>query len=1068
MVFVKVVLWTQGKFSNERGLRLDESKPVASQYRNIAERLGLLADFETHRLFMLSARKGEEYLVTSIVQDNEVPANVPGLDRACRMLFIDDFEGRRMLESSGQTNVQHQLDLVDARTWTTEHHHNVFLCSLRYTTQAEGSGKLRVLTNGFGHLPGVNVTGVNTHSFNQPLCDRLGLGRPAQDFGTLIQPRASEPSEMDLLRQSADLLSYKLGIEQGTGREHLGYLHPQLISLSTCNNNALLVCCHDVGPFSCNERWADPADFLCDLNMHNPGLTVDYQHQLWLLFTSLGLCEEMTAKSEVGSPRRSPKASPLIEPEPFTRSPQIHTLIHNPGAPEPVQLPEPVLRPPAAKVAAKVEVEYSPIVLQVVEDTLLDIIDVVEAAETAREQLAWCEEEAAADEALLDDQMRFHHTMDQLFKAYEVDLDPTEINLSDHIKVDDLLKTDLTDAQSTPFSGTIRTLVERFGQTVLMVEDLDEAISSMIELDTLVTKVDEIMPAPKVKVSTLHHNNHASSGPGVSDFPTEDLVNKVQCTPQSKQAYNNQEALAASVIQPTETFSGGTKGGEFSGRLVKTESAVPQVMLSLADVMKEDAATSQALVLRGASAHLLIRIYKSLRSQHATVVSTFKTMDKDNNGMIDARELGNALRKLRIEVSPGEVQDLIVSIEQRAVELEKDHDSSWKSLSQHTKQRKADIDGYTRHVDGFIQYKELLDCVTEAARLAGLTTEHKTVVRRKGGILAASPAARSLKGVKGVKALNSMYRTHERVTGRGGGGGSDLQALDSIGPINPVDHLDDSQFGVLSADNKLYPVSAAAAKESASLYHAEHRIVGIDAAGWPVVQTVAELLTGFAMDPSCMHGSALARVIDTELGTLFEAACAIGNMRLLVLVLDKMLAQYNTASLLEQLSGSFLMSMTAAEWHWMESSIVGCASAMDLLWCARCVTEFDSDEDLEACRNIWKQMYAELRFQSTVRDGIDHIDESELEVWDQFIGRLVKSVDLSQTDARDDTVAVTVATCPNIEYLDLHDSKVTDSSVNEIIRGLPQLLWLNIEETAITGDGVENLGKAYPNLELLG
>ena len=106
--------------------------------------------------------------------------------------------------------------------------------------------------------------------------------------------------------------------------------------------------------------------------------------------------------------------------------------------------------------------------------------------------------------------------------------------------------------------------------------------------------------------------------------------------------------------------------------------------------------------------------------------------------------------------------------------------------------------------------------------------------------------------------------------------------------------------------------------------------------------------------------------------------------------------------------------------------------------------------------------------QSTVRDGIDHIDESELEVWDQFIGRLVKSVDLSQTDARDDTVAVTVATCPNIEYLDLHDSKVTDSSVNEIIRGLPQLLWLNIDETAITGDGVENLGKAYPNLELLG
>ena len=103
-----------------------------------------------------------------------------------------------------------------------------------------------------------------------------------------------------------------------------------------------------------------------------------------------------------------------------------------------------------------------------------------------------------------------------------------------------------------------------------------------------------------------------------------------------------------------------------------------------------------------------------------------------------------------------------------------------------------------------------------------------------------------------------------------------------------------------------------------------------------------------------------------------------------------------------------------------------------------------------------------------MRSGVDVVPESEMEVWDQFVGRMVKSVDLSQTEARDDTVAVMCANCPNVEYLDLHDSKVTDGSVQEIVTALPNLIWLNIEETAITGEGVERLVKVFgEKLELL-
>eukprot|EP00656_Telonema_subtile_P048765 TRINITY_DN5901_c0_g1_i1.p1 TRINITY_DN5901_c0_g1~~TRINITY_DN5901_c0_g1_i1.p1 ORF type:complete len:225 (+),score=60.31 TRINITY_DN5901_c0_g1_i1:119-793(+) len=223
------------------------------------------------------------------------------------------------------------------------------------------------------------------------------------------------------------------------------------------------------------------------------------------------------------------------------------------------------------------------------------------------------------------------------------------------------------------------------------------------------------------------------------------------------------------------------------------------------------------------------------------------------------------------------------------------------------------------------------------------------------------------------------------------------------------------------------------------------------------------------MDNTQLHANTLDRVIDTELETLFNAAIAVANARLLVLVLDKLLEKYETepTAILEQICGSFLMNLPAVEWHWLEMSLEGVGSAMDVLWCARCMVEFQSDEELGACRNIWKQMYSELRFQQTLRSGVDVVPDKELEVWDKFVGQMVKSVDLSQSDARDDTVAVMVANCPNVEYLDLHDSKVTDGSVDEITAGLSSLIWLNIEETAITGTGVEKIVAAYPQLELV-
>merc|ERR1719506_296288 len=196
MVFVKVVLYTQGEFSNERGLRLDEAAPVQVQYRNIAERLGLLVDYDKHRLFMLSSEKGKENVVTAMIEDEEIPANIPGLDRACRMLFIDEFEGRRLLETQGLDDLQRRLEAAEAETWGSQKPHSVLLVSLRYTTQVAGdtSGKKRVLTNGRGHLPGVVISDMSTHSFTTELCERLGFGQNPEVFSELLKIRPDEPA----------------------------------------------------------------------------------------------------------------------------------------------------------------------------------------------------------------------------------------------------------------------------------------------------------------------------------------------------------------------------------------------------------------------------------------------------------------------------------------------------------------------------------------------------------------------------------------------------------------------------------------------------------------------------------------------------------------------------------------------------------------------------------------------------------------------------------------------------------------------------------------------------------
>jgi len=339
-------------------------------------------------------------------------------------------------------------------------------------------------------------------------------------------------------------------------------------------------------------------------------------------------------------------------------------------------------------------------------------------------------------------------------------------------------------------------------------------------------------------------------------------------------------------------------------------------------------------------------------------------------------------------------------------------------------------------------------------------------------ILGSSKNASKVKGLRGIQGLNSLYRTHARITGKVDATQMiNIADLDVIGPITPVDALEPDEYGLLSADKLLYPVRTEAAEECRGLMASPNRIVAIDADG-ATVQAVAELLEGLVMDDTQLHKNTL-RKLHGDMLTLLVAACSIECLRLFIGAVDKVLAgeseaAHELASLQEFVQDSFAMDVSTLEWHKREVTLAGCAPAMDIFWYSRCRKEFDAEDELASCKNMWKQIYCELRFQYHLRLGVENVNKNELVLWESFIGSLVQTVDLSETGCRDNTVAVCIAYCPNVKYLDLHDTKVTDRAIDELITNLKELIWINIEDTAITGDGVENLVQAFPSLELVG
>jgi len=319
--------------------------------------------------------------------------------------------------------------------------------------------------------------------------------------------------------------------------------------------------------------------------------------------------------------------------------------------------------------------------------------------------------------------------------------------------------------------------------------------------------------------------------------------------------------------------------------------------------------------------------------------------------------------------------------------------------------------------------------------------------------------------VRGIQGLNSLYRTHARIAGKEGDF-VNAADLDVIGPIGPVEGLEPGMYGLVSAENILYPVRPEAAEECLALMASEDKTVSIDATS-PTVQAIAELLEGLVLDNSQLHRKTVAK-LQGDMLTLLVAACELENLRMFICAVDKVMEGDEESSIQEIVQESFAMDLPALTWHKMQSKLSGVDAAMDVFWYTRCKEEFDAEDAFSVCQGMWKQIYCELRFQKHLRAGLESINESELALWDDFLGPLVQTVDLSETGCRDDTVAVCVAYCPTLKYLDLHDSKVTDSAVDELVDHVAELVWINIEDTAITGEGVEKLVQAYPKLELVG
>lgn len=576
--------------------------------------------------------------------------------------------------------------------------------------------------------------------------------------------------------------------------------------------------------------------------------------------------------------------------------------------------------------------------------------------------------------------------------------------------------------------------------------------------------------------------NQAAMGPRVNDA-VNDRPDPKWMKPSSTTAKPSQtkskKAMLPRVSKPVETWP------ERSYVVNDRPDKIAQsVNISLNDLMasKEQAATDTA-----AEDAILLRLYEYIHEKMSTLKATFQEFDRDGSGAIDEEELYYALRHLGFMVDFGECKSIINSIERRAAEIEHKFHSNHKAYTQHMKAEQqlvgtlsVNAGGYNKHVDGKVDYKELAIVMNATAKKKGVLRS-KSRFSAKGALQKRTPgrsilqkagAASKIKGVRGIQGLNSLYRTHARITGKVDPSAMvNVEELDVIGPILPVEALEADEYGLLSNDNLLYPVRKEAAEDCKALLAALNRIVAIDADS-STAQRVAELIEGLSMDDSQLHKNSLAQ-FQGDMLTLLVAASQVENLRLFIGAVKEVLqsdvrTQKEIGSMQELVTDSFAMDMPALDWHKMEQTLAGVGTTMDTFWYARCAEEFEAEDDIDSCKGMWKQIYAELRFQRHLRLGVDQVNETEMVLWDNFIGALVQTVDLSETGCRDDTVAVAVAYCPHIKYLDLHDTKVTDNAIGELVSHLAELVWINIEDTAITGDGVEKLVQTFPNLELVG
>jgi len=718
--------------------------------------------------------------------------------------------------------------------------------------------------------------------------------------------------------------------------------------------------------------------------------------------------------------------------------------------------------------------EVDTLIADVVTDTMIDMVDMVELMENMEEEMQWRHFGELADSELDEDHAKFNATLEQLFKAQKVEVPVSDINLQDHMDPEKLMMADLTAEENTPFTQPIRALVERFGQTILMIEDLEESIVSLEELEQAVKMIEKVAPA-KTKEDDgekLHHRNTASMGPIVNDA-TQDLPPPDSVKPQGRslKAGRSRKPALPKVTKPVETWP------ERSYAITDTVKApAASVSVSLGDLMK---AKEQVATDAAAEEEILMRLYEYIHDKTSTLKQVFMEFDRDGSGAIDEEELYYALRHLGFMIDFGECKTIIHTMETRAAELEQKFDNDHDANKAHMARVKRE-GGYERHVDGKIDYKELITVLNDVAKRKGVLrkssrfTTKGTLKKRAPGssILGAMKGASKIKGVRQIHGLNSLYRTHARITGKVEQADMvNIQELDVIGPINAVEFLEPDEYGLRSADGQLYPVRADAAAECTGLLASHDRCLQLDADA-STVQTIVELVEGLTLDDTQLHKNTL-RKMHGDMITLLVAACMLENMRMFICAVDKVVegdadAQHELGSMQEMVADSFAMTLPADEWHKTELSLGGVAPAMDLFWFSRCQLDFNAEDDITACKGMWKQIYCELRFQKHLRAGVDHVLESEMRLWDSFIGPLVQTVDLSETGCHNDTVAVCVAYCPNIKYLDLHDTKVTDLAITELVEHLPDLVWINIEETAITGDGVENLVQAFPKLELVG